>query len=140
MDLTPILEALQGFGISVSASAFFEFFRNYLRTRKSSDLKEFQDQFENFLSVEGVEVEAGSVIEMLAERGLLAIRNSQLYAPESITLAAGKDGEFRFGFDSESRTDTTAIKARGAAQIRGKNAAIVQNPDGSISFRVGKSE
>ena len=84
-------------------------------------------------------VNAATVIDAFAEKGLLSVQESKLFAPEKITVGAGQNATFAFGNDSISRTNNTAVHAQGNAQVVGKNAAIVQNPDGSVSFMVGSS-
>lgn len=88
----------------------------------------------------GAVVEARTVIEMFASQGLLRIEHSILYAPESISIGADKNAEFIFGQDSVSETAKTKIEVRGNSEIRGTNAEIRQNDDGSISFLVGKKD
>ena len=138
MDLSHFIEILQSFGVSVSASTFFQFMKNYLGTRTSEHVKEFETQLQSFLDINGANVRASTVINMFASRGLLQIQKSILYAPEKITIGAREKAQFIFGNDSTSSTDRTRIEAKGNAQIIGKNATIVQNPDGSISLLVGK--
>jgi hypothetical protein len=139
MDVSAFLAVLQNFGISVSASAFIEFLKAYFEARKISSTQEFAKCLHSFLKIHGVTVNAATVINAFAERGLLTIQGATLFAPDKITMGASQNATFIFGNDSVSRTNNTAIHAQGNAQIVGSNAAIVQNPDGSVSFMVGSS-
>lgn len=137
MDVTRFLGVLQSFGISVSASAFVEFLKRYLASRRTEAVGEFTEQLDSFLRIHGANVQASTIINAFAAQGLLSIQQSSLYAPQQVTMGADRGATFVFGNNSRSRTDKTAIHAQGSAQIVGSNAAIVQNPDGSISFHVG---
>ncbi|MCK9363477.1 MAG: hypothetical protein M0P74_07755 [Syntrophales bacterium] len=139
MDVSAFLAVLQNFGIGISASAFVEFLKAYFESRKTSSPQEFARHLDSFLKIQGVTVNASTVIDAFAERGLLTIQGSTLFAPDKITMGAGQNATFVFGNDSVSRTNNTAIHARGNAQVVGSNAAVVQNPDGSVSFLVGSS-
>lgn len=139
MDISAFLAILQNFGISVSASAFLEFLKMYFESRKTSSTAEFAQQLDSFLKIQGLTVNAATVINAFAERGLLSIQQSELFAPEKITMGAGQNATFIFGNNSISRTNNTAIHAQGNAQVVGSNAAMVQNPDGSVNFMVGSA-
>lgn len=139
IDATPYLSILQSFGISMSASAFVEFLKTYFQTRRTESVNEFETQLDSFLRLHGMNVRASTIINAFATRGLLSIQNSSLYAPNQVTIGAGPGAQFQFGNNSVSQTKNTGIVAGAGAQITGSNAAIVQNPDGSISFHVGGS-
>jgi hypothetical protein len=139
MEIAAFSAVLQSFGISVSASAFVEFLKAYFGARESTSPEEFAQHLDSFLRIHGVTVNATTVINAFAARGLLTIQGSKLFAPDKITMGAGQNATFIFGNDSVSSTNNTAIHAQGNAQVVGSNAAIVQNPDGSISFMVGSS-
>ena len=139
MDVTPFLGVLQSFGISISASAFLEFLKAYNQSRKTDDINEFKDHLQSFINMTGVSVKAETVINAFAHQGLISIQQSQLFANNQITIGAGQNAQFIFGNNSTSTTNRTQIVAQGNAQVVGKNAAMVQNPDGSISFCVGSN-
>ena len=139
MDVSAYLAILQAFGISVSASAFVEFLKAYFDSRKTAAPEEFAQQLDSFLKIQGVAVNAATVINAFAEKGLLTIQGSTLFAPEKITMGAGQDATFVFGNNSISRTNNTAIHAQGNAQVVGSNSAMVQNPDGSVNIMVGST-
>lgn len=139
MEVSALLEVLQGFSVSVSASAFVEFLKSYFESRKTSSPEEFAQSLDSFLKIHGATVSAATVITAFAEKGLLSIQGTSLFAPQKITMGASQGATFVFGNNSVSRTNTTAIHAQGDAQVVGSNAAVVQNPDGSINFMVGST-
>ena len=140
IDPTPYLAVLQSFGISVSASAFVEFLKARFAGGRVPSVAEFENELGGFLKIHGATINAATVINALATRGLLSIQGSALYAHQQITMGAGPGAQFQFGNNSSSHTANTGIVAGAGAQIVGSNAAIVQNPDGSISFHVGSDE
>ncbi len=139
MDISAYLAVFQSFGISVSASAFFEFLKASFESRKNPDVEKFALQLDSFLKIQGVTVEAGTVTKAFAEKGLLSIQGSTIFAPDKITMGAGQGATFVFGNNGHTRTNNTAIHASGNAQVVGSNSAIDQNPDGSINFMVGST-
>ena len=136
MDVSALLEELQGLGISVSASAFVEFLKAYFESRKTSTPEEFEQNLDSFLKIQDISVSAATVINAFAAKGLLSIQGSTLFAPQQITMGAGYGATFVFGDNSVSSTNSTAIHAQGNAQIVGSNASVVQS-EGSINFMVG---
>ena len=139
-DITPFLNILGSFGVNVAASAFWDFLKQSFSNKSQLDRATFERELTAFLQVHGANVKASTVIDMFAAQGLLSIKGSTLFAPNQITMGAGPESEFSFGYDSKSTTDRTEIETPGEAEIRGRNAAIVQNPDGSISFLVGQDK
>ena len=140
MDPNLFVQAFTGLGTSLAANVIYDFLRRTLQGKHEVDRASFDLELGSFLALNGVNVSAATAIEAFARHGLLEIRGSSLYAPRSVLMGAGTNAVFEFGFDSESRTANTAIQAKGNAHIRGRNAAIRQNPDGSIDFLVGKNE
>lgn len=137
MDISALQSVLSDLGVNLAANTVYDFLRSQFSSERKADLGTVQQRFESFLQVHGVSVSAATVISMLAKRGFLSIEGSFLYAPAQITMGAGPGAQFSSGKNSSSQTKNTAIKAVGHAYIKGSNAAIVQDSDGSISFFVG---
>ncbi len=132
MDWGTLLEA------GVTLIKLRRFLRDYVNSTKSDERAEFETELQSFLDIHGTSIKASAVIEMMALEGWLRIEKTELHASERITIGAEHGALFEFGDDSTSSTDRTKIEAHGNAQIRGSGAAIVQKPDGSIEFYVGK--
>jgi len=135
-----LIDVFQNFGISLSAGAFLEFIKNYHQSKTTDTIEEFRDEIQNFLNINGVTMQAETLIDAFAQKGILVINNSHLSSVEQITIGAGQNSQFSFGNNSTSTTDKTKIVTGQGAQIAGGNSAIVQNPDGSISFHVGQDK
>jgi hypothetical protein len=132
------LAVLEGLGLNVASSAIWDYVK--ARVAKGREPVLLQRELDAFLKIQGVTARASTVIEAFARKGVLQVRDSVFYAPTSATIGAGAGATFSFGQNSVSRTDTTSVHAQGdTAAIEGKNAAVVQRPDGSIAFIVGGS-
>jgi hypothetical protein len=134
--MDPVASLLRDLGINIAASAMYDFFRTRFLSG-GQNRQALETDLNSFLSLNGVHVSAATVIDAFAAKGLLEVRGTTLYAPQSITMGAAAGATFAFGFDSVSRTDSTAIHAQGDAVMHGTNAEVRQNPDGSVSFHVG---
>ena len=125
-------------GIGIATSAAYDWLKTRFGSGQHVSREDLERELQALLDVQGAEVRAATVIDMWAAQGVLRIAGSNLYAPDQITMGAGKGAAFSFGDGSKSETDKTGIVAGTGARITGSNAAIRQNPDGSISFHVGK--
>jgi hypothetical protein len=126
-------------GIGVAAHALYDALKGRLGDHKLHDRKSVEAEIQNVMTVHGVDIKAATVVDMLAERGVLQITGSNIHAPDSVIFGVA-GGEAYFGDNSLSSTDKTAIHAKGVGSgisARG-HAAVRQNPDGSISFHVGQ--
>lgn len=97
-----------------------------------------EQELESVISAHGINVKASTIVDFLADKGVIKITNSTIYAPEQISYAA-KGGSVFFGGTGKSSTDSTIISTEGEGSgisIKG-NGAVKQNSDGSISFHTG---
>ena len=122
----------------IASSAAYDWLKTRFGSGQHVPREDLERELQGFLDVNGADVRAATVIDMWAAQGFLSIVGSKLYAPDSITMGAGPGASFSFGDGSKSETDKTGITAGAGARITGSNTAIRQNPDGSISFHVGK--
>jgi len=84
-------------------------------------------------------MDADTVISALSENGYISIRNSNLYANDSIVFGSVNGGAF-MGNDSTFTTRRITIYAAGNASMNtAGNAQVRQNSDGSISFHTGEN-
>ena len=127
-------------GVGIASSAAYDWLKGRFGTGQHISRADLERDLQAFLDVQGAKVRAATVIDMWATRGFLNISGSDLYAPDEITIGAGKGAAFSFGDGSKSETDRTGIVAGRGARIAGSDAAVRQKPDGSISFHVGKKE
>lgn len=138
MDIGLFIEALSSIGISLSSSFLYDFLKSFARRNPNPTIQQFSSELDNFLHLNGVNVSAETVVEMLVANGLMAVQGSYIYAPQRITMGSVAGGSFVFGDNSTSETARTKIVAQGNARIVSTgNAQIVQGEDGSIQFRVG---
>jgi hypothetical protein len=134
----PYLATLQALGLGVAGNAVYDFVKQQVARPIQRDT--LRANLDSFLNMHGVSVRASTIIDAFVDAGLLSIAGSALYAPNKIMMGAGPGAVFSFGHNSVSQTDKTAIHAHGNAELVGSNAAVVQNPDGSISFLVGRDK
>jgi hypothetical protein len=116
----------------ISSNAAYDYLKQRFQNRTEVTAPELQTAIGDYLVLNGVKADAATVMNLLAQKGILAVSNSQLYAPQSLTVGAAPGAVFSIGDSTTTRTDKTAIQAGAGAYVQGSNAAIVQNPDGSI--------
>jgi hypothetical protein len=131
------ISILTGLGLGVASNGVYDFIKKNLGGGK--DPTDFEHKLDAYLNVQGQTVKASTIIDALAKEGKLVFNNSKLYAPEEIRMGAAAGASFVFGNESTSTTDRSGIVAGKGAWITGSDAAIVQSPDGSISFLTGVS-
>lgn len=141
MDYLPIIQTtLASLGINVAGNAIYDFIKSCFQNKPKVDKQELEKMMQSFLEVHNTTVSAMTVINAFAEKGILLIQGSDLYAPDEITIGAGPGANFTFGNNSTSKTDKSRIVAGTGAGIKGGNASVVQGHDGSIRFYVGKKK
>lgn len=125
-------------GLGVASNALYDYLNNRFASQTEVSATELQGALGDYLVLHNINADASTVMEVLAEKGVIQVTGSHLYAPLQLTIGAGPGATFSVGDGTTTRTDRTAIKAGPGAYMRGSNAAVVQEPDGSISFKVGK--
>lgn len=122
-------------GLGLATNAVYDVIKSSLGFNKGEDRKVIEAKIQNVIDMHGMQIEASTVIEMLARKGVVSITGSQLFAPKSIHMGAA-GGSAYFGDNSTSATAKSSIQAIGIGtgiKMSG-NASIRQNEDGSISF------
>ncbi|MDO9077424.1 MAG: hypothetical protein Q7U72_08240 [Brevundimonas sp.] len=128
------ISILSGLGLGVAGNAVYDYLKARLTGPNPPTVEQLEQELQNIINVNGVTMQASTVIEALAKNGVITITRSHLNAPSSISIGA-VNGRAYFGDNSSSTTATTAIHAGEGASIQfSGNAKIVQAPDGSIRF------
>jgi len=131
MDILTLLTSL---GINVSANVIYDISKHYFNQKILHTKEGLRDALISGLNIEGVDIKADKIIEFLAENGDITISGTSIYASDRIEMASSKGTSFSFGNDSTSKTDNTAIEAKGNSKIVGTGNAKIVQEDGSISF------
>ena len=135
--MDPLLNQLQQIGLGLATNAIYD----YLKSLKSVpvDQKILKGEIQNLIELYKADVNAETVIQVIAESGFVSIRQSTIYAPNSIIFGSSGSGRSEMGDGSIMKTDRTAIVAGQGSFVKTTgNAHVQQNEDGSISFRTGK--
>lgn len=133
--MDPIAALLAQLGLGVATNAVYDVIKNLATTPKSAPelTRDIQDKINLF----GVQMRAETVINALAQNGLLLIQQSHLHGSQGLAFGSYQ-GSAVVGNNSMLTTDKTAITAgTGAFMQTEGNAQVRQNPDGSISFHIG---
>jgi hypothetical protein len=138
--LAAIASAIADLGLGVAGSAVYDFLKRRFAGRSAVSEAELQSAIGDFLVIHGVNAQAATVMNLLAERGVLQVTASNLYANESLTMRASSGAIFSVGHGTTTRTAKTAIQADAGAFVTGSGGAVVQNADGSVSFLVGSRQ
>ncbi len=134
--MDPLLTALGQLGLGLATNAIYDLLKGLAGKTVASQqvTKEVQDQINMF----GISMRAETVINALAQNGLIVIQQSQLHANQGLTFGS-QLGRAIVGNNSTLSTNNTAITAGSGAFMETQgNAQVRQNSDGSISFHVGK--
>lgn len=132
--MDPISSYLVSIGVSLASSAIYETIKR-VANRNNATVEELKQELASVLNIDGAEVYAERLIQILAQNGNISITGTHLYANNSISMFSTPGHTMEFGNDSISETKNTKIHTKGKSKIiaRGK-AGIRQNDDGSISF------
>ncbi len=134
--MDPLHDVLLQFGLGLATNGVYDILKSAIQSR--ANIASTKKALSNQLRAHGINVEASTIICVLAEKGIITITESHLYAPKAIAFGS-QEGETWVGDNSSTVTDKTKIDAGKGAFIHTKGSAQVrQNPDGSISFHVGK--
>lgn len=135
--LAAVAQALPSIAAGITSNAAYDFLKSKFAGKQAIPEPEFKQAISDFLVLHGVKANAETVMTLLAERGVLQVTNANLHAKNALEFGASGNGRFVVGHNTKTSTDKTAIHAGQGAYITGQNAAVRQNPDGSISFHVG---
>ncbi|MDH3657043.1 MAG: hypothetical protein OEM77_02795 [Nitrosopumilus sp.] len=134
MTSDPITDFLIQIGINTTSGVIHDIL-NRFRFRNNPTTDDLREDIISSLNLQGMEIKADKIIEFLAQNGNITITGTDLSANESINMFSAKNTSLSFGDDSTSKTETTAVNAKGDSQIVAKGGAgWKQNKDGSISF------
>jgi len=133
MDMITLLGQL---GLGLATNAVYDLLMGF--GQKEIPAADLASEIQNQINLHDVSMKAETVISALAENGFISIQGSHLHANDSLVFGSVVGGA-SVGNNSKLTTDKTAIKAKGNASMNTVgNAQVRQNPDGSISFHVGK--
>jgi len=123
-------ELLISLGINLASDAIHDL----VHQTSGSSQRQTEISLANLLSIEGAEVKAKTIIDFLATRGDIQIRDSRVFAQKAINYSSAPGTKFALQ-GSISQTSQTEIVTGNNAQVVGQGGAqIRQNPDGSITF------
>lgn len=132
-----LFSLLKEVGVGVGTNAVYDAVKRYVMGTHSPNIEGLRQALQDSLSLNSVSISAASIIDLMATRGAIVIKGSNLYGPNGVSFTSN-DGIFSLGHGSTSRTDKTAIRASGSGAIVGTGrSAVVQHDDGSIRFLVG---
>ena len=130
-----LLTVLGQLGLGVATNAVYDLLKGAVG--HSVDKATLTQEVQNRINLHGVTMTAETVINALAQNGILVIELSKLHANETLTFGS-QIGSAVVGNNSVLTTNKTAIAAgSGAFMETNGNAQVRQNSDGSISFHVG---
>ena len=136
--MDPILNVLTQIGLGVASNSVYDFLKKKFATAGASiDRASLESGLQNVITVSGAAMRASTVIDALAQRGLLIIQGSHLHGPQGLTFGSIQ-GSAIAGNNTRLSTDKTAIDTGPGAFVKTEgDSQIRQNPEGSISFHVG---
>lgn len=133
-----LLAVLTQLGLGLATNAVYDLLKGF--AGKPVSPQQVAAEIQNRIDMCGVAVQAETVINALAENGLLIIDQSNLHANQCLVFGSVQ-GKAIFGNNSAMTTNRTAITAGTGAFIETNgNAQVRHNPDGSISFHVGSDK
>ena len=124
---------MANFGNGIITNALYDTIKSFIMS--SNTKEELAKKIDNALHLHNVNVNAESIITLLASNGFITIEGSHIKSNLSITMGSFNNGELLFGNNSKSETNKTSIDAgfNSFIKMSGK-AKIVQHEDGSIQF------
>jgi hypothetical protein len=124
---------MANFGNGIITNALYDTIKSLIMS--SNNKEELAKKIDNALHLHNVNVNAESIITLLASNGFITIEGSNIKSNLSITMGSFNNGELLFGNNSKSETNKTSIDAGFNSFIKmSGNAKIVQHEDGSIRF------
>ena len=124
---------MANFGNGIITNALYDTIKSFIMS--SNTKEELAKKIDNALHLHNVNVNAESIITLLASNGFITIEGSHIKSNLSITMGSFNNGELLFGNNSKSETNKTSIDAGFNSFIKmSGNAKIVQHEDGSIRF------
>ncbi len=124
---------MANFGNGIITNALYDTIKSIIIS--SNTKEELAKKIDSALHLHNVNVNAESIITLLASNGFITIEGSHIKSNSSITMGSFNSGELLFGNNSKSETNKTSIDAGFNSFIKmSGNAKIVQHEDGSIRF------
>lgn len=132
--MDPVTVYLASIGISVASSAIYDGLKKIIK-KDNPSIVDFKEELISLLNIDGAEVYAEKLIEILAQKGDITITGTHIFANDSITMSSSPGRRVEFGNNSISETKKTRIVAGdGAKIILNGDTEIKQDDDGSITF------
>jgi macrodomain Ter protein organizer (MatP/YcbG family) len=124
---------MANFGNGIITNALYDTIKSLIMS--SNTKEELAKKIDSALHLHNVNVNAESIITLLASNGFITIEGSHIKSNLSITMGSFNNGELLFGNNSKSETNKTSIDTGFNSFIKmSGNAKIVQHEDGSIRF------
>jgi hypothetical protein len=135
--MDPLLSTLGQLGLGLATNAVYDLLKGL--TGKSAKTQQVTQEIQNRINMHGISMRAETVINALAQNGLLVIQQSHLHGNQGLIFGSVQ-GSAVVGNNSALTTNNTAITAGSGAFMETQgNAQVRQNADGSISFHVGEN-
>jgi hypothetical protein len=124
---------MANFGNGIITNALYDTIKSLIMS--SNTKEELAKRIDSALHLHNVNVNAETIITLLASNGFITIEGSHIKSNLSITMGSFNNGELLFGNNSKSETNKTSIDTGFNSFIKmSGNAKIVQHEDGSIRF------
>ncbi len=133
MTLIDFQSLMGNLGNGIITNALYDTIKNLIISTNTKE--ELAKKIDNILHLHNINVNAESIITLLASNGFIKIEGSNIKSNLSITMGSSNNGELIFGNNSKSETNKTSIDTgfNSFIKMSGK-AKIVQHEDGSIRF------
>lgn len=124
--MTGLEALLADLGINVASNVVWSTIQDVLQDEPTRDeLVDALNEEIPQLDIEGAEAVADHSIELLAEEGLLRVRDSTLYAEDRLLMSSNPGTEFSLS-GSTTETSGTRIDVGEGAEIRGSGGAEIE--------------
>lgn len=130
-----LLQTLQQLGLGLATNAVYDLIKHkFAKPNATIDKNQIESEIQNTINLNGVHVEAATVINVLAKDGFIKIEGSHLHGPDGLVLG-GLKGRTEAGNNTQLTTDKSAIVAGVGASIKTQgNAQIRMGAGGDISI------
>ncbi len=133
--MDPLLTLLGQLSLGLATNAIYDLLK--MTAASPVERKQLEQQIENQIRLHGVNMDAATVIDAVAQNGFISIQGSRLYAPTAIAFGSQGGGAV-MGNGSTLKTDKAAIVAgTGAHMVTQGHSKVQLNESGAITFHTG---
>src|SRR5713101_7565633 len=95
--LLMVAGVLANLGMGITSNAAYDYLKDKFKGRTEVSASELQGAIGDYLIINKVNADAGTVMEILAKQGVIQVTGSNLYEPLSLTMGAAKGAAFSVG-------------------------------------------